>query len=87
LGIPTSFGDQLDAIYRRDKQGNWIYGNDGEVLDRLHPQDRLLIKHFETVFQNSFTESHDVLYVPLAIGNHVDHVIAFEVGRRLLGKG
>jgi len=87
LGIPIYVGYQPDSLYRRDKDGNWLYGNEGDIFNNLHKEAEYQINYFYNVFQNLFKKMNHIIYVPLGIGNHVDHIIAFKIGYRLFKDG
>lgn len=80
LGAQASWLEIPDAIYRDAR-----YTSDDELFGALHPDDAPLI---DTLLSETerFLDSlpHPVtVFVPLAIGNHVDHQIAYLLGQRL----
>ena len=80
LGVQTIHYEFLDAIYRRDNNDQWLYE---DIFIPPHVQDsRLATEITEAISTN--TSSDDILYCPLAIGLHVDHVIVRQVVEALV---
>lgn len=71
LGCASNHLDFLDAIYRQDQAGNFLYSS---IFDPIHP--------LETDFHTRIAESikpllqpGDQLVFPLAVGKHIDHLL------------
>jgi LmbE family N-acetylglucosaminyl deacetylase len=85
LGCATRTLPYLDAIYRGDQylSDDALFGpilpGDGPLVDRLLADIAALP---ELTAGPAAT-----LYVPLAIGNHVDHQIVYQVGQLLAARG
>jgi LmbE family N-acetylglucosaminyl deacetylase len=85
LGCATRTLPYLDAIYRGDQylSDDALFGpilpGDGPLVDRLLADIAALP---ELAAGPAAT-----LYVPLAIGNHVDHQIVYQVGQLLASRG
>jgi len=81
---PVHF-DFLDCIYRRGADGEWLYP--ASVFVPPHEADAHLPAAMTSVLAAEL-KPDDVVYSPLAIGNHVDHVLtrqaAEALGRPLL---
>jgi LmbE family N-acetylglucosaminyl deacetylase len=76
LGLP-------DAIYRGDR-----YPDDGALYGAVHPDEFALATHLaEELLQLPEWRPGTQLFVPLGIGDHVDHQLAFEAGRQLAARG
>jgi hypothetical protein len=77
-----------DAIYRRDRQGNWLYANE-EALSSgsYHPSEEWITFYLCERVAATVGSLDCRLYAPLGIGGHVDHVIAFDTGRLLHAAG
>jgi LmbE family N-acetylglucosaminyl deacetylase len=76
LGMP-------DAIYRGDR-----YEVDDELYGRLHHEEQALanfLAHELTGLPE--WRAGNRVFVPLAIGSHVDHQLVYEAGRCLAGQG
>ena len=77
----------LDCIYRRSKDGSWLYPSEESIFGHLSVEDAATIYTLQT-FLASILKSDDVLVIPLTIGNHVDHQMVRigveELGRPLL---
>lgn len=76
LGLP-------DAIYRGDR-----YTSDASLYGPLHPEELPLADHLaqEILLLPEWRDGSQV-FVPLAVGDHVDHQLVFETGRRLAQRG
>lgn len=85
LGCRTGPLPYLDAIYRGEQ-----YLSDEALFGPLLPADQPLIEQLvaELARLPEFAAHREAtLYVPLAIGNHVDHQIVYEVGRIFARRG
>jgi LmbE family N-acetylglucosaminyl deacetylase len=76
LGLP-------DAIYRGER-----YQQDAELFGELVPDELALAAHLaeELVGLPEWVDGTRV-FVPLGVGNHVDHQLVFEAGRALAARG
>lgn len=76
LGLP-------DAIYRGER-----YASDASLYGGLHPEEQPLAEHLaDEIAQLPEWRDGNQVFVPLAVGNHVDHQLVFETGRRLAARG
>jgi LmbE family N-acetylglucosaminyl deacetylase len=67
----------LDAIYRTDDNGRPLYPSRSALFRALQPDDDALVERLAgEPYVASAVARADALVVPLAIGGHVDHVIA-----------
>ena len=72
LGLP-------DAIYRAGR-----YNSDSELFGRLRSEELELAEHLADEIRHLPEWDEDTrVFVPLGAGNHVDHQLVFEAGRRL----
>jgi LmbE family N-acetylglucosaminyl deacetylase len=71
------FLDLPDAVFRG-------YANDEELLNTPRPDDRA---PYELLRREIARLEPQKLYLPLGIGNHVDHQLCRDVGVRLLAEG
>lgn len=69
-----------DAIYRKDKQGNWLYNSFIELFGQVNEQDNLLFQALIKKFQRQYTSKDTYLFFPSAKGGHVDHKIIKQLG-------
>ena len=83
LGCRTRWLGYFDAIYRGDR-----YARDGELFGELQEVEEGLAPLIadEIVALPEWVAGTTV-YVPLAIGDHVDHQITFAAGRLLAARG
>ena len=76
LGVP-------DAIYRGDR-----YTSNAALYGPLHPEEHALAEHFARELQQlPEWQPRTIVFMPLAVGHHVDHQIAFECGCVLARRG
>ncbi|MCX2726353.1 PIG-L family deacetylase [Thermomicrobium sp. 4228-Ro] len=80
LGAQASWFEVPDAIYRDAR-----YNSDDELFGTVHPDDWDLLDVLlaDTEQLLATLAAPVVIFVPLAIGNHVDHQIARALGQRL----
>jgi LmbE family N-acetylglucosaminyl deacetylase len=72
-----------DAIYRGDR-----YPDDAALYGPLHPEESALAPHLaDELVQLPEWRPETQVFVPLGIGDHVDHQLAFEAGRQLAARG
>lgn len=77
--VTTRWFDYLDAIYR-----NPAYNSDRTLMGEVHPADESLPTAIAAdLAKLDATE----IYVPLTIGNHVDHQLVLRAGLLLAGQG
>jgi LmbE family N-acetylglucosaminyl deacetylase len=83
--------DCLDAVYRSGPDGQWLYAQENELWQEIHPADPVgqdgaeaLAARLAALIQ---PEDRAIVYAPLGVGHHVDHQITHMAARRLLGLG
>jgi LmbE family N-acetylglucosaminyl deacetylase len=72
LGAHTLHFDFQDCIYRSGKDGSWLY--DTNTFISPHPDDEKLIREVTAALAERLGPEDEIV-CPLAIGEHVDHVI------------
>ena len=70
-GAEPVFLDDLDCIYRRSDDV-WLYASEQALFGPLHPADDDTALR-AALLDLAATLAPDVVYAPLAAGNHVDH--------------
>lgn len=80
LGATAHWFDFLDAIYRGDR-----YTSDEQLFGPLHPADRELIPAIVAAIAE-LAPPGTTLYVPLGVGNHVDHQLVTAAGQQLAAR-
>jgi LmbE family N-acetylglucosaminyl deacetylase len=76
LGLP-------DAIYRGDR-----YTSEASLYGTPHPEELPLADHLaEEILLLPEWRAGSQVFVPLGVGEHVDHQLVFETGRRLARRG
>jgi LmbE family N-acetylglucosaminyl deacetylase len=81
VGAKVLHFDFLDCIYRRGRDGEWLYS---EISVPPHEQDSELPGQIAEAISAELTPD-DVLVVQLSVGSHVDHVIVRQAAE-LLGR-
>lgn len=66
--VPLPF---LDCIYRRDREGRALYTSGAQLGGAPHPDDPLPTQLRALTWSAGWNA--DELYLPLAVGGHVDH--------------
>lgn len=83
LGCEPRWFEYRDAIYRGER-----YLTDEALFGPLSPDDLPLVDAVaRRILALPEVRGGGALYVPLAVGNHVDHQVVFEAGRRLAARG
>ena len=80
----------LDAVYRADASGRWLYTDLETLLGQVQTGDPMASAHADLITQVLGFARHatdPVIYAPLAVGRHVDHQIVHAVARQLVGRG
>jgi len=80
LGANVIHFDFLDCIYRRARNGEWLYS---DVFLPPRPEDAGIPAQIAKTI-SSRLQSEDVLVCQLSVGSHVDHVLVRQ-GAELLG--
>lgn len=72
VGARDVYFDFIDCIYRRGRDGNWLYTTNTFVPP--HPDDEdISVRMTQSLLERLSPD--DVIVCPLAIGGHTDHVI------------
>jgi len=82
LGAKTVHFDFLDCIYRRGRDGNWLYPD--AVFVPPHAEDADLPAQIAATITPRL-QPDDVLVCQLSVGSHVDHVLVRQAAE-LLGR-
>jgi len=82
LGAKVLHFDFSDCVYRRGKDGNWLYPEG--VFGSIHPEDADLPAQIAAAITPRL-QSDDVLVCQLGVGSHVDHVLVRQAAE-LLGR-
>lgn len=76
LGVEAVHWHYRDCIYRRTPEGNYAYASEEALWDQIHPAEADLIQELAGRIGALPLVSDTALYVPLAVGRHVDHLMA-----------
>jgi LmbE family N-acetylglucosaminyl deacetylase len=82
LGVEALHWRYADCIYRRTPEGDPAYGSEASLWGRIHPAEGKLIQELAKRIRALRQASGAVLYVPLAVGRHVDHRVARQAAER-----
>ncbi|MFN8388544.1 MAG: PIG-L family deacetylase [Anaerolineales bacterium] len=82
VGAKAVHFDFLDCIYRRDKNGDWLYPS--EIFGAIHPADADYPAQIASAISARLNPD-DVLVCQLGLGSHVDHVLVRQAAE-LLGR-
>jgi len=90
IGARQAFLEFLDCIYRKTEEGDPLYNDYEGIKGTLHPLDLKLCDEIDEKvgeILKGYDTGRTLIFVPLGVGNHVDHQIACEVGKRLMASG
>ncbi len=77
--------DYLEAPYRMDSAGSFMYASYDELSGDLHPTDQsliaLILKKIQAMVGNPVQDTQ--IYFPLSVGSHVDHQLLYRVGLQM----
>lgn len=77
LGYTPLFLDLFESQYRLNKFGQHVYDSFDEVFKGNAEKESTLISYLEENMEKIIKAHYfDTIFIPLTIGNHVDHVIA-----------
>jgi LmbE family N-acetylglucosaminyl deacetylase len=80
--------DQFDAIYRVGTDGQSLYNSDPDIFGDLDPMEAKLPAAIADELEPLlFGQDEGWVFVPLAVGRHVDHVLVHAAGRELAERG
>jgi LmbE family N-acetylglucosaminyl deacetylase len=80
VGATVRHLKMVDAIYRRNKTGSLLYTQD--VFTPIHPSETGIVDEAANQIAMELNVS-DTVVCPLALGGHVDHIIARLAGESL----
>jgi len=82
LGAEPIHGTIPDAVYRLDEEGTPYYPDEAAIFGGLCQQEERLVAGL-AAWLDVHIDSDAVLYVPLGLGGHVDHILVRKAGERL----
>jgi len=80
IGAQQIIGDARDLIYRQSVQGDWLYTRMEDIQGDRNPEDNALVSAYFSKLAGMFAKEKFEIYVPLGIGGHIDHILAFDMG-------
>lgn len=85
IGADVLHWDIPDCIYRfHAESGESFYTSDDEIFGDIHPEEGVLLEKIERLIDA--LPAHDALYLPLGVGNHVDHRLTRTAAEQWLAK-
>lgn len=91
LGARGLYLDYLDAIYRTDTGGQWLYAGLEALFGEVHPADPVALDGAKGLADRlaglAPPQDHMVVYAPLGAGHHIDHQLTHIAARQLLDRG
>jgi LmbE family N-acetylglucosaminyl deacetylase len=91
LGADGRYLDRLDAVYRSDANGAWMYVDLETLFGDVNPADPMALEGVQGLVDQLGNliplDGEQVVYAPLGVGHHVDHQIVHEAARQLLAAG
>ena len=75
LGAQAVHWHYRDCIYRRSPEGGYAYASEAALWGPIHPSEADLIQALTGRIKALPLMTAGVLYVPLAVGRHIDHRI------------
>lgn len=86
LGVPYAHLDFVDGGFRRNNHGRLLYPTFTELFSgAVNPSDKKNIPTIRRALQ-SLIHTSDILYAPIGVGNHADHLIVNQVTRTFSNK-
>ena len=88
LGAEYEHWDYVDCIYRRQAQtGEFLYASVPALYGELRGDEQKLVGELAARLLSALPREPTELYVPLAVGHHVDHQLVSLAGLHLRKKG
>jgi len=87
LDCEQRFSEVLDAIYRRSRVGTYLYPDERALFGGIADDDGDLPARVVREIRARWSCPETRWYVPLGVGHHVDHVMAFRAGLEALRLG
>ncbi len=82
LGADFQHWDVADCIYRYDpKCGDALYLSDDDIFGDVHPAEKKLVDGLAQ--RMTHLPQHDIVYAPLTVGHHVDHLLTRVAAERV----
>jgi LmbE family N-acetylglucosaminyl deacetylase len=91
LGARGLYLDHLDAVYRTDGSGQWMYADQETLLGEVHPGDPVALDGAQRLADRLASliplQDQTVVYAPLGVGRHIDHQITHAAAQDLFTRG
>lgn len=87
LGFKSVHFNLLECLYRQNKEGKHLYNSTNEIFTNIIRESTEFLSTIEYMIEthidlNVFTE----IYIPIALGNHIDHYIVRHVLEKIIKK-
>lgn len=71
-----------DCIYRRSPAGAWLYASEAAIFGEVSQAEDYLLDELASTFEKLALTAKAEMWIPQAIGNHVDHQLVRQAGER-----
>ncbi len=71
-----------DCIYRRSPGGDWLYASEEAIFGPVSPEEEGVVQQLVHSFSALDLKPEAAIWIPRAIGNHVDHQLVHWAGER-----
>jgi LmbE family N-acetylglucosaminyl deacetylase len=78
--------DYLDAIFRKNDLGGYLCSFWSDVFHfsrNKHKEEKVLCDLLEKRISELIKENPRIIYLPLSLGNHIDHVMVNYIGQKI----
>jgi len=83
LGATPIHLDYYDCIYRRERLGgDWLYASEAAIFGKVKAEEAYFVEELAKVFATIALTDTAQVFMPRAIGNHVDHQLVRMAGER-----
>lgn len=86
LNISFKHLNFLDAIYRKNLLGDFFYANFSKIFSIYADKSDIVKESIYRVIKGDLKET-SIIYCPISIGKHIDHIITRQVGNLLESQG
>jgi hypothetical protein len=89
LGVRGEYLAWPDAIYRGQlrPQRTWFYTSNATLFGPLHPSELPLVSALADEIAGLAGANEGIIYAPLAVGSHVDHLLVHHAAMELRKSG
>jgi LmbE family N-acetylglucosaminyl deacetylase len=82
LGATPIHLDYADCIYRQGTNGDWLYASEEAIFGEVKAEEAYLVEELAKAFATIELTAEAQVFMPRAIGNHIDHQLVRLAGER-----